>query len=261
MSMNRLLGRIAAVCALNNFGTAPFPTMAGEHIYDSKIEPIEDSKDDLVYPMCAVYTDYDKDHWNYGGGTTKNRLTTVTIELTVVQFQRQKPPRGAPPGAPPIYQPMYPITDSELETSLDIFETQVFRALAAGNVASDVFSYLFPSYETAVSRRGASWEGGQRLAARQITLENKAARDLASGTVPALIGAFLDRLESFQDYSDRVDDIRAMMLAPSSLNDNARLMQSIGWSTRVASMLGRPIILSGPLPSAVRIFDQSGAEQ
>jgi hypothetical protein len=261
MSMTRLLARIAGVCALNNFGEAPYPTMAGEHIYDSKIEPIEDSKEDIVYPMCAIYTDYDKDHWNYSGGTMKHRLMTVTIELIVVQFQLQKPPKGAPASAPPVYEARYPLTDSELETSLDIFETQVFRALAAGNVASDLFSYLCPSYESAVSRRGASWEGGQRLAARQITLETKAVRDLASGKIPPQVEAFLTRLESFQDYADRVDDIREMMTAPADLSDNARLMQSIGWSSQVASILGHSISPSGSLPSAISILDNNGVEQ
>ncbi len=261
MSMTRLLARIAGVCALSNFGEAPYPTMAGEHIYDSKIEPIEDSKEDIVYPMCAIYTDYDKDHWNYSGGTTKPRLMTVTIELTVVQFQRQKPPRGTPASAPPIYEARYPLTDSELESSLDIFEAQVFRALAAGNVASDLFSFLCPAYESVVSRRGASWEGAQRLAARQITIETKAVRDLASGKIPPPISAFLTRLETSKDYANRVDDIRAMMTAPANLSDNARLMQSIGWSSQVATIVGRSIAPSGNLPGDVEILDDAGVEQ
>ena len=233
MSLNRLITRIAVVSALNNYVESPWPTIAGPNIFDSKIEPVEDMKVDRAFPCAVVYTDYDKDHWTKGDYDRKHRLMTVTIEMLIVQASQI-----SAEGAAPTYQLETPFTDSEIETSLDMFEVQIFRALSAGTEAADCFNYLCPSYDNVISRRGASIEGGQRLAARQLTLEMKAARDNIKGVIPEPIAAFLAKLEQYDDYGDRIDDIRAMFTAPASDTDAERARKAYGYSRDLGQKLG-----------------------
>lgn len=233
MSMNRLLTRIAAVSALNNFMEQPWPTIAGPNIFDSKIEPVDDTPFDRAFPTCVVYTDYDRNHWNKGSRIHSDRLLTLTLELLVVTAEKVG-------GDSVTYQLDCPVTDSEIETSLDMFETQIFRALSAGNEASNCFSYLCPTYDAVISRRGASVEGGLRLAARQITLETKALRDPVLGTIPPEVEAFLVRLECQPDYAERVGSIRMMLTEPASWPADRQLANAAGYPGRVIEMLGGP---------------------
>lgn len=232
MSLNRLIARLATVSALNNYLEEPWPTLAGPNIFDSKIEPVEDMKLDRVFPCVVVYTDYDKDYWNKSGFGGKDRLMSITLELLIVQAQPSSTEE------PDTYRLDCPQTDSEIETSLDMLEVQVFRALTAGTVASDALSYICPSASAVISRRGASTEGGQRLAARQITLEMKAIRDNIAGTIPDPIALFLNELEQHEDYRARVGEIRSMMTATASDTDFKRAMAAFGYGRPLAAMLG-----------------------
>ncbi|CCF19160.1 exported protein of unknown function [Pseudorhizobium banfieldiae] len=234
MSLYRLVSRLAVVSALNNYMAAPWPTLAGPNIFDSKIEPVEDMAKDRAFPCCVVYTDYDKDHWSKAPAGHKSRMMTVTLELLIVQTAQDQ--STADP-----YKLECPFTDSEIETSLDIFETQIFRALGEGTEASDAFNYICPGVENVISRRGASIEGGQRLAARQITLEMKTIRENIQGTIPPQIAAFLDRAEQHPDYADRIIDIRAAMTSPATKTPNERYMQAFGYSRDTSARLGRPV--------------------
>lgn len=253
MSINRLLTRLAAVSSLNNFMEQPWPTLVGPNVFDSKIEPVEDMDTDRAFPTIVVYTDYDKDHWNKGSKIHSDRILTLTLELLIVQSVKPEDETVDE------YRLDCPLTDSEIETSLDLLETQIFRALSAGNEASDAFSYLCPTYHNVVSRRGATVEGGQRLAARQITLEIKALRDFTSGNIPNEIEVFLSRLETQDDYAERVDDIRALMTAPAAGTDNDRLAAALGWTRDVATRMGAP---TGPqvlLPSNLVYLNPNGS--
>lgn len=255
MSMNRLLARLAVVNALSNFKEAPWPTLAGSKIFDSKVEPVEDMKLEFAFPLCVVYTDYDKDHWNYGKMIHRDRLMTITLEMLIVTAEAVIDENGNEVLGE--YQLDCPMTDSELETSLDAFEVQVFRALTSGeNAASDLFMYLCPSYASIVSRRGATIEGGRKLAARQMTLEMKALRDPIEGNVPTAVDAFLTRLALVGDYAERVEEIRAMITAPAALSPVDRLRRGIGFSKATAQRLGlnpgAPVVLP---PEITYIYD------
>lgn len=240
MSLNRLVTRLAVVSALNNYLDAPWPTLAGPNIFDSKIEPVEDMKVDRAFPCCVVYTDYDKNHWHKGSSAAKERLMTVTLELLIVQVAEVVTTDGAGIQTVQAYNLESPSTDSEIETTLDIFETQIFRALSAGNEASDCFNYICSGYDNIISRRGASIEGGQRLAARQLTMEMKSARDNTRGVIPNEIGVFLDRLEQHDDYKDRVDDIRAQYILGSGDTAMQQALRNFGYSRDMAVRLGAP---------------------
>lgn len=230
MSVYRSIVRMAAVTALNNFMQEPWPTLAGPYIFDSKIEPVEDMKLDRAFPCVVVYTDYDKDPWSKAGRVHADRMLSLTLELLVVQSEQSVDG----------YKLECPMTDSEIESTLDVLEAQVFKALTASTVASDAFNYICPAYHNVTSRRGATVEGGLRLAARQITVEMKAIRENATGVVPVDVKAFLDRLDTFDDYKDRIDDIRALLTAPASLTSNDVKARTLGYTTRLAALLGAP---------------------
>lgn len=251
MSINRLITRLAVVSALNNFMRAPYPTLAGDKIFDSKIVPIEDMKEDVAFPMCVVYSDYDANHW-VKTQRKKPRLMTLTLELLVIQLKKADPSSGFD------YELGYPETDSEIEMSLDLFETQIGRAMSANNSAASCFNHLCPAIDNCVSRRGASVEGGQRLAARQITLECATANDFGSGTIPNTIEAFLAELEAVEDYADRVPIIRDAMTAPASLSAADRMMQNIGWSREVAEKSGYGFGSIAVPPISFNLYDAHG---
>ena len=159
MNLDRLVVRLAAVSALNNFLQPPFPTLAGDKIFDSRIEAVEDFKTKVMFPIAVVYTDYDKNHWAHQSLNNEDRLLTATFEILIAQIS-EIPDEGG-------FLVERPNTDSELETSLDIFEMQIAEALRADNPAADCWRHLMYHYNEVTSRRGATTEGGQKLAARQ----------------------------------------------------------------------------------------------
>lgn len=254
MSVNRVLTRLSVVTALNNFLEEPWPTIAGPNIFDSKIEPVEDMELDRVFPCCVVYTDYDKDHWNKGSRSQNSRLLTVTMELLIVTAAKLNDG-----GANPTYQIDCPETDSEIENSLDFMEAQIFRALSADTVSAECFNFLCHDYVNAISRRGASIEGGQRLAARQITLEMKANRDIAAGVIPQQVGRLLDRLETFPDFQDRVPEIRSFMTDAAAATSGEKLARTFGYHRGVLDLIGAPRTGGGGvLPPQITFLDPSG---
>lgn len=230
MSGYRAVVRLAAVSALNNYLSAPWPTLAGPNIFDSKIEPVEDMKEDKVFPCVVVYTDYDKDHWSKGNRVHADRLMSVTLELLIVQTTTGKRPNS--------YKLTTPATDSEIETSLDALEAQIFRALTLGTEASDAFNYICTTPTNVISRRGSSTEGGHRLAARQLTIEMKAVREPLLGNIPEPIERFLQRLEASDDYAERVPDLRALLTMSAPDTDFERVMRTLGYTRTVTALLG-----------------------
>lgn len=254
MSINRVLTRMSVVTALNNFLAQPWPTLAGPNIFDSKIEPVEDMAGDRAFPCCVVYTDYDKDHWNKGKKAQDGRFLTVTLELLIVQAAKVDNDGGQA-----AYQLDCPVTDSEIENSLDFLEAQIFRALGADNVSANCFNYLCASYENVISRRGASIEGGQRLAARQITLEMKANRDPVAGVIPGPVAEYLDRVETFGDFKDRVPEIRDFMIDGANDTDGQRAARTFGYTNRVLAAIGTPRVpATAVLPPQITYLNPTG---
>lgn len=231
MSLNRLVARIAAVSALNNYNAAPWPTIAGPHVYDSKIEPVEDFSLDVAFPVCVVYTDYDRNgpwHHTFAENKSEERMVTFTFEILVAQISEDEDG----------YVMASPITDSELEMSLDIFEKQLWNALAADNLAADCFRKLCYKVNDVISRRGTTTDGGQKLAARQITYECVMSRDPATPIVPDNVSAFLTQLETVGEYKDRVQAIKDMYETNSGITDWDAMIRYMGWAETDAGLIG-----------------------
>lgn len=213
MSLNRSLLRMATVAAISNFMQAPYPTLAGQHIFDSKIEPVNDVQDDVQYPMVVVYTDYDRDYIGHGTLRKVPRLMTITIEMLVAIITDRRDDGG--------YSLAYPQIDSELEISLDILEHQVFEALQANNAAADCYRAMVYGVETIISRRGATVEGGQKLAARQLTLEVSCLREPTTGVLPEYAEKFLDAIDEVAETNPGYEFADRTAVLRSAYQDNA----------------------------------------
>lgn len=244
MNPDRLVLRWAWVHALNNFSTAPFPTLAGNRIYDSKIEPAEDFKEDQVLPLCVVYTDYDRYHWLHQSLNNRDRLLTVTLELLVAQITELPDDAG--------FSVQYPNTDPELEAALDLFEVQVARAFRANNAAAACVRHFMPAIHDIISRRGATVEGGYKLAARQITIEAKVPRGPTNGAIAPHVATFLDALEEFDDYKPLIADVRAAYASDAALTPSEQLIAAMGWTPTTGAMLGHESGPSVTLPSNIQ---------
>lgn len=245
MSINRLLIRTAAIAAISNFNREPWPTLAGPMVFDSKIEPVENIDEKLAYPICVVYTDYDRNSVIHGDLAVDGRSLTITFELLMAMMS-DSTEGGA-------FTVRYPVTDSELETALDIFEHQVFTALRADNSAAHAFRTIAYGIDNVVSRRGATVEGGQKLAARQITYEAKVLSEWAHPTVPGYLVPFLNDLEQSTDYGYRVDTIRGLYEEPGAIHEMVRQRRTLGWSDGVLNALGYDIDEASLLPANLQI--------
>lgn len=243
MSVYRTITRLAVVSALNNYMKEPYPTLAGPYIFDSKIEPVEDMATDTAFPCVVVYTDYDKDQWTKAGRSHADRVMSLTLELLVVQRDSEK--------ADGSYKLECPMTDSEIESTLDVLEAQVFKALTAGGEASDAFNFICTGYINTISRRGASVEGGLRLAARQITLEMKTLREPAIAVIPEVVEHFLLRLDKSPDYHDRVEDIRKSLTANNGISSGDMSAKFFGYTKDTAARLGSPTGRQTVLPPVI----------
>src|SRR5690606_14657152 len=82
MSVLRLVLRHAAVNAVSGFFSGVnSPTIAGNRVFDSKIEPVENIREDAAYPTVVIYTDYDRNAFPHSGVSHQERTLTITFEL------------------------------------------------------------------------------------------------------------------------------------------------------------------------------------
>lgn len=232
MIIDRLVARWALVATLTNYATAPFPTLLGKMVFDSRIEPVEDFKEMPTLPICVVYTDYDKDGWRHHS-IKRPRVLSVTLEVLVAQVGK------APDDADADYALAYPETDSETEAFLDILEHQIRVSMDADNAAAECWRHLFHAATNIVSRRGATAEGGSKLAARQITLETVIPGGTTQGVVAPPIAAFLDEIIAHgHPYAEYADKVRALYEAPASMSAAQQVISAMGWSHDVARKIG-----------------------
>ena len=250
MSLNRMLLRMTAVAALSNGGAAPYPTIGQDRIFDSRIEPLEHTEEDKAYPIAIVYTDYDADGWR-DAALQGMRKVTLTIELLVGVTEL------VDDGS---YTFGIPQTDSELETSLDIFEWQVQRALQGVSPAAQAFRGLYSKLDGINSRRGASIEGGNKLAVRQVVMDLSVPREGVHAQVAAYQQAALDALASTQDFSQRASAIQGLLQSEASGDQAEHLVGAMGWTLDDAGRLG--IVPGAPLitPPDIVWLDPSGEE-
>jgi hypothetical protein len=132
MSLSRTALRIATLEALRptaalvsdaNPSGGPWPTLALAHVYDSRIDAVDDLAANERRPVIAIYTDEDNgDPGQKPGGPPYKRVVDLVIELSVIA-------RGDFGGE---YVAGVAYTDAELEADLDLIEAQSRFALHYG---------------------------------------------------------------------------------------------------------------------------------
>lgn len=125
MSLNRTALRLATVLALTNGDAAPYPTIAGHRVFDSRLDPIAMTVADERMPIAVVTTDDDdgEAESTQNGGHPFHRTVSIMIETAVTTFmQDPDDPNGAP-----VLNTIH--TDAEIEAMLDVFDHQIKAAL------------------------------------------------------------------------------------------------------------------------------------
>lgn len=167
MSLARLALRLATVEALcptaSLLADGPWPTLAKKHVFDLRIDPIEDLKIGEDCPIICVYTEHDDGKAGQMRGGPPFLLTIdLVFEFSVIV-------RVAEEAEPNVFAAAYPFTDPELETSLDLLEAQIKFILLyapAGEIWRKVSRSRVHNPRSAVHRTS---EEGARLARRTMT--------------------------------------------------------------------------------------------
>lgn len=167
--LERAALRIGAVMALTN-GFVPldaeagtYPTLAGQRVYDSRMDPIEGLDSQELVPVVLVYTDNTDGESlsaNNGGPPFRHNVNLV-FELSIGMYVDEET------GVVVIQ------SEPELEAMLDLFEHQVRRAISH---PSWLWSRRLVEPGKDLLIRVASWDSQRyverdasaRLAARQI---------------------------------------------------------------------------------------------
>lgn len=191
MSLHRTTLRLAAVSALTNNFTAPFPTIGEGRIFDSRLDPREGFSREDAIPTAVVYADSDKGKPLSGqnGGPPFRREVDLVIEIMLGAMDE-----GAPDASFALA-----VTDAELAAMLDLFEHQVRAALFGGvNAWSQKFLAVAKRCTEFTSRPYITSEGGIRFAARELTFTVEVTDDCLPGvtltadapTLPELLAGF-----------------------------------------------------------------------
>ena len=161
MSLTRLAMRLAAARALRD------RTLAGARVFDSAVDPIDQTIAEQRQPLLVLTTDehaLEVSGRDLGSGTHRCDLV---IELAIAS-RVEVPAEDGQGGQITI---AIPHTDEGMELTLDLMEHQVVSALTRDDGAwSRAWMMLVPRITRQVSRRGASSENGVRFAARQLVL-------------------------------------------------------------------------------------------
>lgn len=126
MSLVRLLLRSLTVSALQQQpGEVDAPTMAGDKVFDSRLDPYQFDAGDTDIPAIAVYTDDDLSELvnTASNSTPFRRRHTLRIEATIGSCDTLTIDGQTGKGY------LLPVTDAQLEARLDLFEQQIRWAL------------------------------------------------------------------------------------------------------------------------------------
>lgn len=161
MCLTRMVMRLAAARAVRD------KTLAGPRVFDSAVDPIDQTIAENRQPLIVVTTD---EHAlavtgrDLGSGSHQCDLV---IEIAIAS-RVDVPAADGQGGQITI---AIPHTDEGMELTLDIMEHQIAAALMTDDGAwSRAWMMLVPRVTRRLSRRGASAENGVRFAARQIVL-------------------------------------------------------------------------------------------
>ena len=149
MSLTRLVMRLAAARALRD------RTLAGPRVFDSAVDPIDQTIAETRQPLIVLTTDeHELDVTGRDLSSGPHRCDLV-IEIAIAS-RVEVPASDGDGGQISI---AIPHTDEGMELTLDIMEHQVTRALTRDDTSwSRAWMKLVPRVTQRLSRRGASAE-------------------------------------------------------------------------------------------------------
>jgi hypothetical protein len=187
MSLINLAVRIAAVKALKG------ATLAGDRVFDSQIDALDDRITKDKAPAIVVYID--EDHAKPLGKDLVNadRTVSLVIEISVAS----KVAIGD------VTEVVIPYTDPGLETTINLIGYQIMKALQAGaSEWSELWRLFVVGIHEVAAVRGANAEKGVRWAARQIVMKCETLSEPAYGIAPAEGGHWARLLAAMAADSD-----------------------------------------------------------
>lgn len=207
MSLARLALRHATFQSLKG------ATLAGDRVFDSRIEPINLTAVTDRAPFLVVVTDDDTFTVQGRDIIGATRDLDIVIELAVATQVEVSAGSTTTVVAD---------TDGGYEIILDLLERQIMRALTASQGAwSEIWRDLAVSITTVVSRRSADQQQGIRYAARQLVITVVPLADPPYGEAPAtgsIWRRFIDALAATPETAALAPIIEAEMTAGSVLD-------------------------------------------
>lgn len=215
MSLNRLMLRALAINALlPQPGDGAPITMAGENVFDSRLDPTQFSADTNELPIIIVYTDGD-------GAQLVNRSDNsgpfrrgvdLRIEIvmgsfdTFIEDEKAHLAFGVP------------TTDAELEAKLDMFEQQVRWALLSWPVrnATNAFKRFVVRFENIESHVSRDESGNNRLAMRRLNIHCVINDDCPPGWTSAPYSGEREVTLTEDDFKPLPEWLRPMLVALQS---------------------------------------------
>lgn len=206
MSIQRAALRLAAVMALSNGMTTPYPSIAGNRVFDSRMDPISGLNPGDLAPIAIVYTDDDRGESlsNNNGGPPFRSNVNLIFELSIGLVSTLTDENNQPlldEDGRPMVAPLPISTEPELELMLDIFEAQVLRIF--GQPTTPWQTRLWDKHlvriESWESQRFVERDAKNRLAARLVTAKcllpqadaDEIVNSAGSPTVPEPLGSLL----------------------------------------------------------------------
>lgn len=159
----RLAMRLCALEALRPTdsiaASGPWPTLAGAHVFDSRLDPIDDLQEKERRPIVVVYSDlHNLDRLAQAGGMLHKGVIDLAFEISVIAMEREND----------AYIAGLAFTDAELEADLDLLEEQIYFALhfaPSGQLFRKIAKGAAIDWQSQPHRTA---EDGYRLAMRTI---------------------------------------------------------------------------------------------
>lgn len=169
MSLERAALRMAAAMALSNACVAPYPTIAANRVFDSRMDPLEGLEEADLVPTIIVSTDDSTGEalsQNNGGGPWRETVDLIVVCSIGVVVDASDDEEESPDLVIVTIE-----SQPEHEAMLDLFEHQVRRCFAREN--QNAWTQRFWAdhanrFVALSSRRFVEREAGVRLAMREI---------------------------------------------------------------------------------------------
>lgn len=230
MSLVALAARIATVRALSG------ATLAGSRVYDSAIDPIDQTITEDRAPVLVIITEDDEATPEGRDILNASRQMELVIEVAVASRVAVPNPEAEEDEIQVIE---IPHTDAGLEITINLICRQVMRTLLSDQGPwATLWRRIVLAPSKIQSRRGASSEKGVRFAARQLTITTETLSEPPTGAVAAGFWAdFLTALAADSQVSGLAPVIRAEIEGPP-LPDWRRYLADLGANPVTARAMG-----------------------